>query len=233
MSYTITFSNAITIDRVTATITDTTVFGNTNPARNTVLVFLSGNKMNQDNTVATPLTLTPNSTDHLLVSSWTYPYQDSGKDGWYQFLYVIIKDVYSSGGTWNKYDAVYDSSTQLVYRSLINSNNGNALTNTSAWELIPSPSLLAQNKGEANESLNIESTVYQRVFSYQSQYLYGSFVATASEDCCGDCVDDESNAQYDLFSLWLNGIIIADERSQLPQGETICRRVEATFSTPC
>ncbi len=228
MAYTITFSNAITVTRDVATITDTTTFGGSNPARNTVLVFLSGNKMNFDNTIAEALVLTPDSTDALVVSSWSYPYPT---DGWFQFFYVIIKDLYSGGTTYAKYDAVYDDATQIVYRSLVNTNLGNTLSDTSAWEVIPSPSLLAQNKGEANESLNIESTIYQRVFSYNSQFLYGSFAATASEACCGDCGDLEADAKYDLFSLWLNGIIIDDQRSLLPQGEKIARRIEATFGS--
>ncbi len=228
MSYTISFGNSITVDRKTAGIQDTTVFGGSNPARNTVLVFLSGNKVNFDNTIAQALVLTPDSTDAFVVANWNYPYPT---DGWFQFFYVIIKAAYSGGTTYNKYDAVYDSSTQIVYRSLIDSNVGNALSDTSSWEVITAPSLLAQNKGEANESLNIESTIYQRVFSYNSQYLYGSFVADNSEACCGDCGDLEADAKYDLFSLWLNGIRIDDDRSLLPQGEVIARRIESNFGS--
>jgi hypothetical protein len=230
MSYTITFGTSITTTRDTLTVSDTTTFGGSNPARNTVLVFMSGNKMKFDNSISQALTLTLNSTDPLLTTAWSFLYQDT-VDGWYQFLYVIIKDAYAGGTTYARYDAVYDSSTKLVYRSLIDSNIGNALSDATKWEPIASPSTLASNKGESNESLNIESTVYQRVFTFNSQYGYGNFVSVASEGCCGDCDDPESNAVYDLLSLLLNGAIEADIRTELPQGEIICRRIEATLST--
>ncbi len=222
MAYDIQFSIAITANRETLTITDTTVFGGSNPARNTVLVFLSGNKQSVDNTVAYALTITPNDVDPLVTSSWSHSYTD---DGWYNYFYVIIKDEYDAGDTYNQYDAVYSGSS--VYRSLINNNLGYALSNTSAWELITDPSTLAANKGETNESLNIESIIYQRIFTFNSQYGYGSFVAEASEDCCGDCGDEESDAQYNLLSLLVNGAIQCDYRTLLPEGETICRRLSA------
>lgn len=229
MSYTISLSIAITTDRATATITDSTVFGGSNPNRSAVRVFLSGNKQTVDNTVDYALTLTPNNTDPAVVSSWSWPYQDT--DGWINFFYVIIKAAYAGGTSYNIYDAVYDSGTNLVYRSKANSNVGHSLSDTTWWELITDPSTLAANKGETNESLNIESTIYQRVLSYSAQYNYGNFISDASSECCGDCAESEAVTEYKLLSLLVNGLITADERTELPQGETIARRLSGIFGT--
>jgi len=226
MAYTITLGTSITSTRVTATVTDSTTF--TSPIRSAVRVFLTGNKQAVGNTIDYALTLTANSSDPATVSSWSWAYEDF--DGWVNFFYVIIKDAYDSGTTYNQYDAVYDGSN-VVYRSLIASNLGNSLSDTTSWEVITDPSSLAANKEEYNESLNIESIVYQRILTYAAQYNYGNFVSEASEDCCGDCADPESFATYDLLSLLVNGAIQADLRTSLPEGETICRRLESIFET--
>lgn len=218
-------SVSITADRVTATLTDGSVY--TSPVRSAVRVFLTGNKQNFDNTIAYPLVLTPDSIDPAVVSNWAWAYQNT--DGWFNFFFVIIKDAYDTGTTYVKYDAVYDGSNN-VYRSLIDSNLNNPLSDTASWEIIAVPSLLAANKGESNESLNIDSILYQRVLTYYSQYSYGNFVSIASEQCCGDCENAEANAQYDLLSLLVNGAIQADLRTQPVQGEVISRRLSGIFS---
>lgn len=225
MAYTITLTDAITSDRVTATITDATVYSS--PIRSAVRVFMSANKQAADNTVSNALTLTPNNTDSEIVTSWSWFYSET--DGWYIYYFAILKAAYAGGTTYNIYDAVYDSTTDLVYRSLANSNVGNALSNTTWWQLITSPSTLAANKGESNESLNIESTVYQRVLTYNSQYEYGNFVSEACANCCGDCESDEADATYNLLSLLLNGAVQADLRTECVKGETICRRLSGIF----
>lgn len=228
MALSISLGVSITSDIVTASITDSTVYGSPNPTRASVRVFMTANKMNYTNEVAYPLVLTPNSTDPAVVTSWSWPYQST--DGWINFYFVIIQAVYNSGTSYAKYDAVYDGSNN-VYRSLVTGNIGHALNNTTYWEIIASPSTLAANKGEANESLNIVSILYQRVLTYFSQKEYGSFVSIASEQCCGDCENAEANETYDLLSLLVNGAIQADLRTQPVQGETIARRLSGIFST--
>jgi hypothetical protein len=228
MAYTISLTPSITSDRETLTITDSTSF--VSPIRSTVEVFLSGSKMKYDNTVSAALVITPNSTDPVTVTSWAFPYQDT-LDGWYRIYYAIIKDAYSGATSYNIYDAVYDSGTKLVYRSKIGSNIGNELSDTVSWELITDPSTLAANKGLTNESTNIESIVYQPVFSYNAQYGYGNFVSENSEACCGDCESCEQTETYSLLSLLVNGAILANYRTQVVQGEVICRRLEAILET--
>ncbi len=224
MAYTIDLSIAIASDRSTATTIDNTVFGNGNPPREDVLVFLSGYKMTYENAVAETLDTTPDATpDTVSQWSWDYP-----TDGWFKFYYVIVKEAYDSLVTYNIYDAVYDVDFK-VYRSKVNSNTGNLLTDTAYWELIEAPSVLGNNKGEANESLNIESIIYQRVLTANSQYGYANYLSTKS--CCSDCDKNVILQNYTLLDFLVQSAIVDDYRSELPEGEIICRKIEAILAT--
>lgn len=226
MAYTIDFSVDITLDRATGTLTDETVYGGLNPTRDTVRVYVSGYKMNKDSTVAETLTVTSDTGDPQNSSVYTF---NIPKDGWFKFPTSIVKVPYSALVTFAKYDAVYDAPTGLVYRSLNNANLGNPLSLSTSWEPIPIPGDLALNKGEINESLNIESLVYQRILTPNSEYSYGNLISHESESCCGDCDETTAVAQYELAALLLDGAIEADYRAYLPQGEGITRRLDVIF----
>jgi hypothetical protein len=224
MAYTIDLSLAIDDTRETATISDETVFGTGgNPARSAVRVFLTGYKIDFEDEIAETYTMVSNTGSATTVSAWEYTYTI---DGWAKFLYVIIKDAYDSGTSYDIYDAVYDGSNN-VYRSKQNANIGNALGNTTYWELITDPSSLAENVGEANESLNIESTIYQRILTFDSQYGYGNFLAEDGSACCGDCDEPGTVQTYKKLSLLVNAAVECDIRSLLPEGEKICRKLQS------
>lgn len=224
MAYDILNSIDVTDDRETGTLQDDTVYGTGgNPARSAVRVFATGYKMASDNTVAETLTMTSNTGSATTVSAWDFPYST---DGWYKFPFVIIKEAYDVGDTYAIYDAVYDGSN-AVYRSKQNGNVGNALGNTTYWELISDPSSLAENEGEATESTNIESVVYQRVLTVDSQYGYGTFLAEDGSACCGDCEDPSTVQTYKKLSLLVNAAINADIRLLFVEGEQICRKLQS------
>lgn len=222
MALDVLFSISISSDRETTTLTDQTIYGSPNPARSALRVFVSLQKMDVDNTgTAVPLTASPN--DPETVTSWSWVTQ---ADGWNKFYYVAIP-AYAGGTTYAIYDAVYDSATDLVYRSLSNGNVGNALSNVTFWEPITDPASLANNEGETNESLNITSLIYQRVLTFNSQYEYAVLIG---QNCaCTDCDDSEITPPYNLFSLLLNGAIKADQWSEFIKGEQICRKIQSKF----
>lgn len=222
MALDVLFTLAISSDRETTTLTDATVYGGANPARNTLRVFMSLQKMDVDS-VGTVVALTASPNDPETVTSWSWTTQP---DGWLKFYYVAIP-AYGVGTTYAIYDAVYDSATDLVYRSLSNGNLGNALSNVTFWEPISDPAALANNEGEANESLNITSLIYQRVLTFNSQYEYA--VLIGGNCACTDCDDDEIIPPYNLFSLLLNGAIKADQWSEFVKGEQICRTIQSKF----
>lgn len=219
MSLSVSLSIAISTDRESMVITDNTVYGTGgNPARNVLKLYFQGFKVDIDN-VGTDLTI--DSYDPATVTEWTSNYSI---DGFYKFYYAAIP-AYSALTTYAQYDAVYNGST--VYRSLVGSNTGHDTSNTSYWEVISSPATLANNKGESNESLNINTLVYLRVLSADSQYAYGNMISDGS--VCTDCDQRELLLNYDLFSMWIAGMAIADAREEVLDGETIARKVQSRF----
>lgn len=216
-----TFSVSIDSDRTTITITDSTTYGTGgNPARADLAVYFNAYKMSYENE-ATTLTVTSDDDDPTTDSQWSYAYDT---DGWYKHYYVAIPD-YNIATTYAQYDAVY--SAGAVYRSLVGSNTGQSVNDTSYWEPISDPATLANNEGESNESANITSTIYQRVFTSNGQYAYGNLIR---EQClCTDCDESELMQRYATFSLWINGAVEADQRTEVLTGERICRRIESTF----
>jgi hypothetical protein len=69
--------------------------------------------------------------------------------------------------------------------------------------------------------------VYQRVLSPNSQY---EFANQLSAQCaCSDCDEDESLQQYNIFAQWLDAVAVADSRTEVLEGELLCRRIQSKF----
>lgn len=220
-------SVSINNDRTILTVTDTTNYGAPNEERTDFIVFLNAYKTDID-VERTAVVMTSNTGDPATVVSWTGPYS-AGSDGWNQFAFVAIK-AYSAVTSYSIYDAVFGPGN-IVYRSKINSNIGNDLGNTTYWEVISDPATLAFNEGELNESINITSLVYNRLFSYNSQWKYGN--AIASNCACTDCDEPNLIYPYEILSMWVNGLILADQRSLWVKGETIARAIQAYTVGDC
>lgn len=215
------FSVSITSNRSEITITDSTTYGAPNLVRADCSVFFSSAKVNAEGE-ETDVTTTGNDEDPSTDTAWTHSYEEG--DGYWKYRWVVIPE-YDVATTYDLYDAVVSGST--VYRSKSAGNVGNAVSNTVYFEEIGTPTDLADNKGEDNESGNIESYVYERVFTSNAQYAYGNLI---KENSMWTEADDSAIVRdYDLFSLWLNGAIVCDERTLGLQGEVIARRIESKF----
>lgn len=220
MALTPDFTVSISTDRLTGTITDSTVYGGANPARADLLVFLSGFKLDasQDETA---LTVTGNDEDPATDSSWTF---NIDKDGAFKFCWVAIPE-YGVGTTYAQYDAVYSGST--VYRSKVAGNVGNAVSDTTYWEVISDPADLANNADTATESLNITSQVYLRTLTPNGQYYFANYL---SDEADPDTLDD-SLQKYNVWRWLLDAAAVADSRSEVEEGERICRIIESRYIT--
>lgn len=224
MALDITFTVAIDSDRSDVTLTDSTVFGSPNQVRASCGVFVSAAKVTYAG-VETDLAITTDDSDPETDSTFSFSYTNG--DGYYKIRYVAIPD-YDAGTTYAKYAAVFAPATNIVYRSKSAGNVGNAVTDTVYWEVITDEAGLADNKDEATESENIDSLVYERVFTSNAQYGYGNLVSQNSMHTESD--DEDVTREYDIFSLMLNGAITADERTEVLSGELICRKIESRFS---
>jgi hypothetical protein len=214
------FTVSIDSSRTTLTVTDATTYGGSNPARNVLLVYFKGFKMDSNNG-ETDLVLVGNNSNPATNSSWAGTYLT---DGWYKFYYAAIPAL-DITATYNKYDAVYSGA--VVYRSKVAANTQDDPTNTTYWEVISDPAELANNEGETNESANITSFIYHRVLAANSQYAYGNFIA--DQCACSDCDESETLKTYDILSLWIKGLEVADQRTENIKGEYIARRIESKF----
>lgn len=214
--------DSITADRLTGTLIDNTVYGTGgNPARNAVGVFVTGQKMKFDATVDTVLTVTGNNTSPSTDVSWTF---NIVKDGWTRFLFAIVPD-YAGGTTYALYDAVRNSTTNVVYRSKQSTNLGHALTDTSWWEVITDPSSLASNEGESNESANIASDIYEIVPTPTSEFAFANQIAIASTEG-GDADREQSVQLYELLAVFVDGMYVRSDRSEFSQAERLARRTQ-------
>lgn len=218
--------DSITADRKQAVIKDGTTYAS--PVRTVVGVFLKSQKMNHDATVASTLTTTGNNSDPETDTQWTVTL---GTDGWYRFLMVSVPD-FDSLATYNLYDAVFDPATNKVYRSKQAANTTDTLTDTAWWEEITDPATLASNEGEANDSANIDSLIYEPGVFPNSEYGYANQIALASEEYLSSLnIPDADLNQYSLLSLLVNGAYVRADRSQMSQAERITRRLESILET--
>lgn len=224
MALTIDLALAISSDRTTATITDNTVYGTGgNPARSAVGVFLTAYKVDVDGN-ETALTVSSDDSDPETDSVWTVTLDE---DGYYKFPFVIISD-FDDTDTLALYDAVFNPSDNKVYRSKTASNTEDTLTNTTYYEEITDPSDLANNKDTATESANITSQLYVRVLSPNGQYDFANKLSNLSHYMDNDDLEF-SIGTYNLYAQWLDAVAVADSRSEVLDGELICRRIQAKF----
>lgn len=216
------FTVAIDSDRSDITVTDATTYGAPNLVRADTSVYFSAAKVNYDGD-ETDVTTTGDDEDPATDSSWTFSYDEG--DGYWKMRWVVIPD-YDVADTYAQYDAVVSGG--VVYRSKVGSNTGQSVADTNYFEVISTPTDLADNKGGATESGNIESYVYERVFTANAQYGYGNCVSQNSMHTESD--DEDVQRDYDLFSVLLNGAVTADERTEVLSGELISRKIESYFS---
>lgn len=217
--------DTITSDRQTATLLDSTVYGGANPARAAVGAYVIVQKKNADSSVESTITTTGDDADPQTDSSWDFAIPN---DGWFRVLFVAPED-YSAGTTYALYDAVQDPATSVIYRSLQAGNIGNALSNGSYWEV--ATALIALNEGESNESVNLNSTVFDFILSPNSEWMYSNVIEDASEECCSVDCSLESLFLYIRLAALLDGLFVASDRSDYPGGERKARRLESLIET--
>jgi hypothetical protein len=227
MANTLSFTvSSITADRTTGTLVDGTTYSS--PARATTGLFVSGSKMNSDDSIASALTVTGDQTDPETDASFEF---NIPADGWFRFLIVSIPD-FNSSSTYALYDAVFDSASGNVYRSKQNGNTEDDLTNTTWWELISSPSSLASNEDEANESTNIDSLIYEPYLGPNGEYAFANQIALASERYLTSLIIPEEDLEkYSLLAVLVDGAQVHGDRSEMSQAERISRRLESIIET--
>lgn len=223
MANTVTLNFSTAADNTTATITDATTY--TSPTRATCGVFINVYKTDYEGAQTKLSTILDNS-DANSTSTWTF---NLDVDGWYQVYYFAPPD-YASGTSYAKYAAVFDPGSQAVYRSKSNGNLGNSLSNTTYWEIISDPAILAENFGTSTASANTDSQVVNKIYSVNNQEIRDRYAVDIASDLCADCSLDKDINLFEVYDLFVEGLNHAEEYSEFLQGERIARRAEALNS---
>lgn len=224
---------SLSVDSVTSDLTEFVIVDGTtysSPARATLGAFMTVQKMNADATVAETLTITSDASDPDTDAEWTVPYAE---DGWYRACFVLPPD-YDVADTYEIYDLVFDTSTDKVWRSKQNANTGNALAAGVWWEEITGTDigLISLNEGEANESVNIDSTTFEFIMTGYAEQAYATQIATASEQyLTSTAIPDDVLDTYVLLQVLLNGATVASDRANYPQGERILDRMTSIIES--
>lgn len=231
MAITISFpANNVTTDLSTNKVTfiDGTTY--TSPVRTSQGVFFKVAKVDVDGT-RTILTTTPNNSDPASASTNTWVCNFI-KDGWYQGLFVAAP-TYSAGVTYAIYDAVYDPGTKLVYRSKVNSNLGNAVANTTFWELIPDATTLALNIGTSIQSNNLNTNTSATIVNFglypKTKVAFGESTGNAFLEATSTYKRSEDVREYELLGLAVAAMQIADSRQEYSSLELYARRAASIF----
>lgn len=219
MANTVSLTTTVNTDD-TATITDATTF--TSPLRTAVGVFLNVYKVNHLS-VKTALTATPDDADPEVTASWDF---DIDEDGWYLAYYVSIPD-YAGGTTYALYDAAFDPTTGLVYRSKQAGNIGQSLANTTYWEPITDPASLAANQDTATESANIDSLIYNDIILNKlTAYRGDQCILVAQEGASAVDEPTESQWYFSIADFNMEAALTAEVRQQYAAAERYCRRMD-------
>lgn len=218
--------DSITADRTSGVLVDETTYSS--PARSATGLFVKGQKMNSDATVDSTLTVSGDDSDAETDSEFTF---DIPKDGWFRFLIVSVPD-FDNSATYNIYDAVFNPTDNKVYRSKQNTNTEDDLTNTTWWEEITDPATLASNEGEANESTNIDSLIYEPLLLPNGEYSFANVIAEASEEyLTSQNIPDDDLESYSLLAVLVDGAYVHGDRTEMSQAERISRRLESIIET--
>lgn len=211
----------VDLDTSIGTVLDSSVYSS--PTRASVGVFVKVYKLSYDG-VKTYLPTAGASLDPELDASWTFEYSE---DGWILVNYISIPD-YNGATNYSIYDAAFDPTTKLVYSSKSSGNSGNALSNTTFWQLVTNPTDLVYLIGSVNQPTNVLNT--QGLASLY--YIINPYVKRGYGTLAGDAFLEASTTYrrtqdvrlHELVGLGIIAIDIAKARLEYSRGELFCRK---------
>lgn len=215
----------ITVDLEASTITITDASTYTSPSRATCGVYLKVFKVDYAGS-RTEQTTTGDTGDANTDSVWTATFPTDGR---FQYFYVAVPDW--AVASYAKYDAVFDYTNQIVYRSKVNSNSVTVLadlSNTTNWEVISDPTTLCLYVGTATQSVNLNTITSIGIFN---DILYPITKKNFGEQTGIAFLEQPSTYRrpqdvrlYNLLGIAVDGMEVANNREEYALGELIARR---------
>lgn len=211
-------------------VTDQTVYGGANAARNTVAVYFTGNKLKQDGTTDAPLTIATYDPLTAATFSWTIY-----KDGWNEFKYVVIP-FYAGGTTYNRYDLIYSAGVVYQYTN-VTPSSGNAPPNAVYWAVYGSPTAIVDAVGTATAAGNISGLtpvggwkLFDQIVYPYNKTTFGNAAEAAALECCMDCERSEDVLNYEYLGVLVDGMNVTNQRSKFSKGEKMARKADEVSS---
>lgn len=216
-------------------ITDITTYGGANPARNTVGVFLTAYKVNEDldETAMTVASFLPASAATFTI---TIPTTDDNGDGWHK-IYFIICDKWLIGTTYDQYDVVFDSVGLKFYQYInVASSAGHLVSNTSYWSELTDPTSVIADVGTSEEPGNIVYTVTSKIIDYQTAKCFSTLVTGNARENCGEDCDCDPNSKLAKTLRKVRGLLTAmriDDTQQLYLAGERAARLAENYCDDC
>lgn len=209
-------------DGETITIADNYEYGTPNPDRDDVGVYFTAFKVDED-LAETALTVT--AFDPETVDEFTIEYDSDGRN---KFIFVQAPN-WLIGTTYNRYDVVW-SLTQNAFYEYVNASAtaGNVVTNSTYWSVVPDPTELLENLGQADEPDLLTYQIFEAVLDFNTAKCYADVAILAAKENCNDDCDCKSRigrAKNKIRTL-LSVMRIANIRGRYTAGEKAAREAE-------
>jgi len=210
--------DSISSDRATATLLDATVYG----TRGNFGTYVVAQKINQDTTVESTLTVTGSDADPYVDTSWTFTIPN---DGWFRVSFIAAEAYVA--GSYNIYEIVDDGAGNLYQANSTGSSTDPAV-DTNRWTALSTDALIAAAAANANSDfLTGGGTVYEFILTPNSEYEYANAISDASEEATAADVTLENLLPYIRLGAILDGMYVDSDRASYPEGERKARRFES------
>ena len=193
-------------------LNDDTVYGTPEAERNTVAIYVTGVKKNNDG-ADTPLVVTPNVADPYTVTSWVV---ESTKDGWHSFpMYAVPKWLVGTSYVTN--DAVHDNG--YVYIALAANTGQTPASSPAEWKLVTDMS-------EVEVSANVTWKPQDITIDCRSEICYAKVVSKAALDTCNNSCDTLFGKLFREVDMLYQGSSVKCQQEKYADYETIIRELE-------
>lgn len=206
-------------------ITDSTVYGGSNPARNLNAVYLLAFKVDEF-LVETGLTINT----YAPATDTTYTITNT-IDGYQKYVLFIVPN-FNMGSTYAHYDLVYSSG--IIYRSKsVSPLTGVLPTDTTNWEVI-TINIAYAAIGTSSASLNTVVGIVQTILTFASSQCLGDVASeNAERNCCGECNDPRLQDKFERLWSLVYFANLASGRQKYIEGERFARDIDSYCDCTC
>lgn len=201
-------------------VSDDTVYGGVNPARNTLAVYLLANKVTEGTTLQeTPLVV--QTYDPLTVEDWIV---ENTIDGYQKYI-LLIFPIYNPAGTYTQYQTVFYNGS--LYQSVSAAPlQGVTPGEDSSWE-IRTPQQIYAVMDTATEPPNLTIVILGYVLTYAAQKCLGLLAPKHAKANCAGCAGNPAlKEKFDDLWLLVFNANIASTRQKFIEGERFMRSAE-------